>query len=297
MPNVPRDAVWSQAATKVIGNLSNPDGLAIDPESNTIFVADNNAHNVIAWTATDNSTRIVAGNSTMGNALNQLNEPTDIVYDKLTNSILVYDSGNDRIVRWSLNQNTTHGEEILTDIQGSRIGIDCNGAIYVSDRHKHEVRRYIHGRPAPIRVAGNGKRGSTLQQLDEPGFIVIDNEGTIYVSDSGNRRIVKWTFGATEGQLVCGLEEQDVRGSPRSYPNGLIIDTNHTVYVIDTGKYCIKRSQNGQNTARTIIAPRSEMIRDQEFFLIDLVFDRQYNLYAVDQKQKCVFLFKYMTSN
>ena len=53
---------------------------------------------------------VVAGGQGQGNRLDQLNHPTDVLIDKETNSHLIADRGNRRVVRWSRRQDTTQGK-------------------------------------------------------------------------------------------------------------------------------------------------------------------------------------------
>ncbi|CAF1682485.1 unnamed protein product, partial [Rotaria magnacalcarata] len=45
--------------------------------------------------------QVVAGGNGAGNGLNQLDRPADVLIDKETDSLIVCDRGNLRVVRWS----------------------------------------------------------------------------------------------------------------------------------------------------------------------------------------------------
>ncbi|CAF4435323.1 unnamed protein product, partial [Rotaria magnacalcarata] len=50
--------------------------------------------------------QVVAGGTCAGNGLNQLNGPTDVLIDKETDSLIICDWGNQRVVRWSRRSGT-----------------------------------------------------------------------------------------------------------------------------------------------------------------------------------------------
>ncbi|CAF4234016.1 unnamed protein product, partial [Rotaria sordida] len=49
----------------------------------------------------DKNGQVVAGGRDQGNRLDQLNSPTDVLIDKETDSLIICDSMNQRVVRWS----------------------------------------------------------------------------------------------------------------------------------------------------------------------------------------------------
>ncbi|CAF4414351.1 unnamed protein product, partial [Rotaria magnacalcarata] len=51
--------------------------------------------------------QVVAGGKGAQNGLNQLNYPTDVLVDKETDSLIICDQGNLRVVRWSRRSGTT----------------------------------------------------------------------------------------------------------------------------------------------------------------------------------------------
>ncbi len=76
--------------------------------------------------------------------MNQLNGSTDVIIDHETNTLIIADHENRRVMRWS-RQNQSNGGTIISDIDCSRLTMDKNGSLYVSDRVKNEVRRWKRG--------------------------------------------------------------------------------------------------------------------------------------------------------
>ncbi|CAF1407994.1 unnamed protein product, partial [Rotaria sp. Silwood1] len=100
---------WAQDGVAVAGGhdfgaatnqLKYPYGLFVDNDE-AMVIADSNNHRIIQWKIGDTNGQIVAGGNGHGNRLNQLNRPIDVVIDKETNSLIINDRGNFRILRWS----------------------------------------------------------------------------------------------------------------------------------------------------------------------------------------------------
>ncbi|CAF4835448.1 unnamed protein product, partial [Rotaria socialis] len=102
--------------------------------------------------------QVVAGGKGAGNGLHQLNNPTDVLIDKETDSLIICDWQNGRVVRWSRRSGTTQGEILIDNITCWGLAMDEQRYLYVSDTEKHEVRRYQLGEKNGTLVAsGNGQ--------------------------------------------------------------------------------------------------------------------------------------------
>ncbi|CAF4720862.1 unnamed protein product, partial [Rotaria socialis] len=92
------------------------------------------------------------------NGLHQLYRPTDVLIDKETDSLIICDQGNRRVVRWSRRSDTTQGEILIDNIDCFGVAMDKQRYLYVTDYEKHEVRRYQLGeKNCPLGAGGNGK--------------------------------------------------------------------------------------------------------------------------------------------
>ncbi|CAF2265886.1 unnamed protein product [Rotaria magnacalcarata] len=60
--------------------------------------------------------QVVAGDNGQGNGLHQLDRPTDVLIDKETDSLIICDWGNRRVVRWSRRSVTTQGGIFICSI-------------------------------------------------------------------------------------------------------------------------------------------------------------------------------------
>ncbi|CAF4952505.1 unnamed protein product, partial [Rotaria socialis] len=113
--------------------------------------------------------QVVAGGKGEGNGLHQLVEPADVLIDKETDSLIICDYGNDRVVRWSRCSGTTQGEILIDNINCYGLAIDEQRYLYVSVWNKDEVRRYQLGDKNGTLVAGGNGKGDELNQLNFPG--------------------------------------------------------------------------------------------------------------------------------
>ncbi|CAF2083292.1 unnamed protein product, partial [Rotaria magnacalcarata] len=179
--NIPANANWAQKGVTIAGGnwaggatnqLNEPFGLFVDDDQ-TVVIADYENHRIMQWKNGDTTNgQVVAGGNGAGNGLHQLHHPTDVLIDKETNSLIICDWGNDRVVRWSRRSGTTQGEILIDNIQCFGLAMDEQRYLYVADTGKHEVRRYQLGEKNGILVAGGNGQGSVLNQLNSPACLV-----------------------------------------------------------------------------------------------------------------------------
>ncbi|CAF4214426.1 unnamed protein product, partial [Rotaria sordida] len=169
----------------------------------------------------DTNGQVVAGGNGEGNRLDQLDRPTDVLIDKETGSLIICDSLNRRVVRWSRRSGTTQGEILIDNIACAELAMDDQRYLYISDYDKHEVRRYQIGDTNGTPVAGGNGRGAGLNQLNVPTYIFVDQQQTVYMSDNNNHRVMKWNKDAKEGIVVAGGQGKGNALTQLSHPNGL----------------------------------------------------------------------------
>ncbi|CAF3886311.1 unnamed protein product [Rotaria sp. Silwood1] len=146
------NARWEQQGVIVAGGngqghdtdlLHTPMGLFVDDEQ-TIYVADYSNHRIMEWKRGATNGQVVAGGNGQGSRTDQLSSPTDVIVDKETDSLIICDNSNNRVVRWS-RRNGTNGETIISNTSCYSLTMDENGSLYVVDHEKDEVRRYRRG--------------------------------------------------------------------------------------------------------------------------------------------------------
>ena len=160
--------------------LSYPRGLEIDDDNQSSVIADLANDRIVEWKMGEKNGKVIAGGGGKGNRLNQLNGPIDVLIDKETNSLLIADIENRRVLRWPRRQGTTQGEVIVDNIGYCwGLAMDHQRYLYVSDTKKHEIRRYTLGDKNGIVVAGGNGGGNRMNQLYVPTYLFVNEEQAV----------------------------------------------------------------------------------------------------------------------
>ncbi|CAF2117707.1 unnamed protein product [Rotaria magnacalcarata] len=228
--------------------------------------------------------QVVAGDKGAGNGLNQLNGPTDVLIDKETDSLIICDAENERVVRWSRRSDTTQGEVLIDDIDCWGLAMDERRYLYVSDYMKGVVRRYRLDEKNGTLVAGGNGKGVGLNQLNEPRYLFVDRDHSVYVSDWNNHRVMKWVEDAKEGIVVAGGQGAGNALTQLFVPQGLFVDALGTVYVADTSNNRVMRWTQGAKQGTVIAGGNGAGAGANHLGVpVGLSFDRRGNLYVADQ--------------
>ncbi|CAF3408158.1 unnamed protein product, partial [Rotaria socialis] len=291
--NIPANAKWAQNGVTIAGGngaggatnqLYRPFGLFVDDDQ-TVVIADHANHRIMQWKNGDTTSgQVVAGGKGQGNGLHQLNWPTDVLIDKETDSLIICDARNERVVRWPRRSGTTQGGILIDNINCFGVAMDEQRYLYVSDVGKHEVRRYQLSEKNCTLVAGGNGKGNGLSQLNDPRYLFVDRQQNVYVSDNNNHRVMKWNKGAKEGIVVAGGQDEGSALTQLSYPNGIFVDTLGTLYVADWMNHRVMRwTQGDKKQGAVIVGGNGEGKGANQFqYPIGLSFDRHGNLYVAD---------------
>jgi sugar lactone lactonase YvrE len=281
---------WKQNGTTIAGGngggnqsnqLNTPHGIYVDDDNQCIYIADSLNHRIVEWKSGAKMGQVVAGRNGGGNRMDQLNYPTDVIVDKKNDSLIICDSQNSRVVRWS-RRNGTKGQMIISSIDCYGVTMDNNGDLYVSDRIKNEVRRWKIGETNGTIVAGGNGKGNELNQLDLPSHLFVDKDHSVYVSDYYNHRVMKWVKGAKEGIVVAGGQGEGDSLTQLSSSRGVIVDHLGNVYVADTHNNRIMCWSKGSKEGRVIVGGNGYGSQPNQLSNPkDLSFDRQGHLYVV----------------
>jgi sugar lactone lactonase YvrE len=290
IPNINIHSTWTQNATTPAGNhgqgnelnqLSLPYGAYIDDDQ-TIYVADTYNHRIVEWKSDATSGQIVAGGNDQGNRNDQLDYPSKVIVDKETDSLIICDSGNRRVVQWP-RRNGRSGETILSNIVCRDLIMDNDGYLYVSDQEKDEVRRWKMGETNGTIVAGGNGKGNRLDQLDYPTYIFVDQDHSVYVSDTNNHRVIKWGKDAKEGIVVAGDQGQGNGLRQLLHPSGIIVDQLGSIYVAEWSNHRVTRWLKGAEEGTIVVGGNGPGAQPNQLSCpIDLSFDRENNLYVVE---------------
>ncbi|CAF1345948.1 unnamed protein product [Adineta steineri] len=239
-----------------LNQLFNPYGMFIDNDK-SVYIADSYNHRIVKWRLNSNTGQIIAGGNEPENQNNQLNSPTDIIFDKKNNSLIISDYGSNQVIR-CFDQNRTNQQIIISNISCWGLTIDKNGFIYVSDRANNEVRRWKQGDEKGELVAGGNGQGNQLNQLNFSTYIFIDEEYSLYISDSNNNRVMKWKKDAKEGTIVAGGNGDGNSLKQLSHPRGVIVDHLGQIYVADCSNHRVMRWCEGDEEGEMVVGGNGE---------------------------------------
>ncbi|CAF4151212.1 unnamed protein product [Rotaria sp. Silwood2] len=284
-------ATWSPNGITIAGGseqgnrlnqLNSPQGICVDNEDQGIYIADWFNHRIMKWKFDATSGEIVAGGNGAGNRMDQLNNPLDVIIDKETDSLIICDSGNQRVVQWP-RRHTSRGQAIIFNIDCRGLAMDDNRFLYVSDYNKGEVQRWRIGDSKGIVVAGGNGKGNSLNQLNGPQYVFVDQDHSVYVSDMNNYRIMKWVQDANEGIIVAGGQGKGNNLSQLSSPYGVIVDPLGTIYVADCGNHQIVRWPNGGKEGSIVVGGNGCGNKPNQLnYPVGFSFDQYGNLYVSD---------------
>ena len=177
---------------------------------------------------------------------------------------------------------------IISNVENHRslgLAMDDEGALYVSDFERNEVRRYEREERCGggIVAGGNGK-GAALNQLIGRRQIFVDADHAVYVSESGNHRVAKWTRGAREGVVVAGGQGQGNSLAQLSCPSGIFVDQMDNVYVGDQANHRVMRWGKDAKEGEVIVGGNGEGSQDNQFNQpTSISLNDRGNLYVVDR--------------
>ncbi|CAF3927909.1 unnamed protein product [Rotaria sordida] len=236
--------------------------------------------------------RVIAGGHGGGNHSDQLWYPTSMIIDKQTDSLIICDHRNKRVVRWP-HQNGTNGETIISNIGCLGLTMDDDGFLYIANYEKDEVQRYRIGDNQGTVVAGGHGQVNGLNQLSNTRYVVVDREHSIYISDYNNHRVMKWVKDAKQGIVVAGGQGEGNSLTQLLNPCEIVVDQSGTIYVADSGNHRIMRWSQEATQGSIIVGGNGQGNQSNQLsYPIGLSFDRDDNLYVSDQKNHRVQKFK-----
>jgi sugar lactone lactonase YvrE len=209
---------------------------AIQPGTGDIFVANRENDQVAVFSPTGTPGLIFGQN---GSAPGDFSFPQGIAFAP-DGTLLVDDSGNDRIERFSLNVGDTPPKLVATYGQsGSAVGdlntptgiaVAPNGTIWVADSLNNRIQSMS---TSGVWTAFTQPIGSPTR-FNIPWGVTVAPDGNIWVSDTGNNRLVSMD---TSGNLIFSVAEADM-GIPAVPDDNLIYPfavafSGDTVYLTD----------------------------------------------------------------
>lgn len=197
--------------------LNNPLGVALDPRTTSLYIADTNNHRIRVVHLGDNLISTVAGTGVAGYSGDSLQAdkanlsyPSKVTFDFFGN-MYIADTGNHRI------RKVTRSTGVITTFAGtgvagysgdggmavrailfkpSDVAVDLIGNVLIADALNNCIRKVDTTSGIITTVAGTGAVGykgdggpARAALLSQPLGIHIDKAGTIYVADTSNSRV------------------------------------------------------------------------------------------------------------
>ena len=263
--------------------FSCPTGMAIEPESGNIFVADFE-DDCIRILKPDGS---ALGKFGLETSDGQFKGPAGLTIDSKSGNLFVVDTKHHQIQIFTMDGNYLRqfGSEGSGDCQflcPADLEVDSKGYIFVSDSDNHCLQIIA---PDGAFVGRIGSRGQGDGQFDSPLGLAIDPiSGNLFVVDSRNHRVQIFD---SERTFVSKFGSKGVDNGQFNQPTGLVFDPkSRKLFVADTlncriqifspdGTFCGKFS--------------SEVQRDLPVFLA--VDPQRRKLFAADMEHNQISVF------
>ncbi len=279
-PNVDTQGAATPSAT----SLSSPAGIALNPYTGTLYVADSGNNRVLRYP------RPVA-------------QTGRITPDAVIGQVDFSSSTSAAVNAFSLNT-------------PSGVALSANGDLFVADTGNNRVLEFPNGAgtgTAAIRVYGQPNMSSsvrpaqvTAQTLAAPRGLFVDAASNLYVVDTGNNRVV--VFAYTEDAPPYGAVAAYVIGGTFNTPVDVSLDSSGDIYVSDTNNNRVSifsspisitgpsligavGQPNTKNTAANWDAANGLASADSLYAPLGVYLDRQDTLYVGDSGNNRVLQF------
>jgi uncharacterized protein (TIGR03437 family) len=231
-----------------IGNqgFTTPYGLAVDPATGNLYVADSSNNRILRFPSPFSNTTNYSPNAVLGQAgyttfgtgisSSALNKPESIAFDSAGN-LWVADTGNNRVLRFP--------------------------AAVLDGRSAPQADTVI-GQKLFTTNAVNGGAAVSASGLNSPSGIALDSQNNLYVSDFNNARVLKFAT-LTTNAAATGLYGQTsftarvispASNSTMAGPAGLTVSASGTLYVAVPSENRVLAFASG-NTASTVYGQSS----------------------------------------
>lgn len=192
---------------------------------------------------------IVAGVGGRGNSGDQLNDPEGIFIHRQSNTLYIADTGNERIQMFSLNQLSTMGVTVISNVTyPTKIFVDDDNnekVIYVSLRNEGLVKKWITGATEGVQI------GDECQMCES---VWVDPEKNVYMTSVMAHSVYKWSPRTNTRTVVAGREYYEGATSDLlNSPEGIYVDgTSGTVYVADYANHRVQKWLKDASNGTTV---------------------------------------------
>ena len=247
-----------------------------------IYVADTGNNRIVEWYPGATNGQIFIENNEKRGTFYHLNQPADITVDKRTNSLIVCDQKNKRIIRW-YRQSIVDPKVLIENIFCSSLIIG-DSDLYVFDLTTSEARKWFSS-------SSYGKRIS-VNNYPEEGFSpypsdiereYYDMHQPVYLFRDGTTRLMKWINNVNVRAVVNNSRNEIDEILQISYFRGPVVDRLGTLYAVDRINHRIVRWLKGDTQGSTIIGGNGKGKNvNQLDNPCSLSFDLDGNIYVTD---------------
>ncbi len=271
----------SKFGTKGNGNgqLSYPYGIAIEPSTGNIYIADTSNHRIQAFKRDGTFVRVI-GSSGSGDV--QFSSPSGLTFDKNGN-LVVADTGNHRI----------QVIDVLTGQLKFKFGSEGNangqfsypnhvttthdGQIIVSDSSNHRL-QYFSSTGVWLKTFAPGQ-GTGVGQLSNPMGVCVDSKGNTIICEYINHRLQIFDTNGQSIKVIGGPTHGNGNGQ-FYHPWGIDIDANDSIVVVDqynhrmqifdaNGQFVMTMGSNGTGDGQINSASGVAIDQDGNIILLD----------------------------
>src|SRR3989338_214716 len=282
--------ICSDGSMAIDAQLRNPEGVAVDASGN-IFIIDFLGFKIRKVDSATKRISTIAGNGFEGYSGDggpatsaQMDDPSDLVIDKLGNIYIAEYSGGSGMIR-KLTPNG-QGNYTISTVAGNNtacantasttnpcgdngpatsaqlaprgVAVDTSGNIYIADGTNYRVRKVDITTGIITTIAGTGETQNTLPGYGGPATsarirdtydVEVDGYGNVYVIDSDDavKKIEKGTGVITRvaGGGTQGLGDGGPAvNSTLSGPIGIQFDSDGSLYIVDFWNHRIRKIIN-----------------------------------------------------
>jgi len=228
--------------------LNAPSGVAVDPTTGKLFVADRYNNRVLRWSSSDKMTdgspaeavfgQLDFNTSSSGLSALKFNDPLRVFVDSSGN-LWVSDYLNNRVLRFDNASSKPTGSpadlvlgqpDFTINTSGTTaykmkgpvgIFVDGNDRLWVTDRFNHRVLKFgnasslTNGANADLVLGqpdfNTGTSGLSSTKMNRPMGVYLDKEDNLWICEDDNKRAIR--FDSVSGKSI-GAEADGVLGQP-----------------------------------------------------------------------------------
>lgn len=218
----------------------------------------------------------IAGNNSLGNALNQLNSPYAVTIDTDDENLFIADYENDRIVLWG--KSSTCGEILVGKCRNDQLNgpaalliDDETGDLIVSELRSRRITRW---------TLSNVNRCEILVSNIRCYGLAMDDEKNLYVSDCEKHEVRRYRKGETKGVVVAGGHGLGNRFDQLNCPRNIFVDRQRSIFISDSNNHRVVRWIQNVNEEKLVVSGEifADVANPRGLFV-----DENGSLFVVDQ--------------